>query len=121
MVEGCTRRPSPHDYEFAMDKLKNSACSRNSPTTRDFRSSSEQLRRLFSLARSTCGAVQNVLSLLFLVLGSVSCRRYLPCHGSALPTAPQALGILPAQRAFSIFYEADRLQRGTGCFSRGRR
>ena len=59
-------------------------------STRDFRSSSEQLRRLFSLARSTCGAVQNALSLLFLVLRSVSCRCYLPCHGSALPTAPQA-------------------------------
>ena len=34
-------------------------------STRDCRSSSEQLRRLFSLARSTCGAVQNILSLLF--------------------------------------------------------
>src|SRR5258707_595891 len=59
-------------------------------STRDCRSSSEQLRRLFSLTRSTCGAVQNTLSLLFLVLRPVSCRRYLPCHGSALPTAPQA-------------------------------
>ena len=54
-------------------------------STRDCRSSSEQLRRLFSLARSTCGAVQNILSLLFLVLRSVSCRRYLPCHGRGRP------------------------------------
>ena len=72
-------------------------------STRDCRSSSEQLRRLFSLARSTCGAVQNILSLLFLVLRSVSCRRYLPCHGSALPTAPQAHGdVRFARCAFSI-------------------
>jgi hypothetical protein len=70
-------------------------------STRHCRSSSEQLRRLFSLARSTCGAVQNILSLLFLVLRSVSCRRYLPCHGSALPTAPQAHGdVRLVRRAF---------------------
>src|SRR5207253_449136 len=70
-------------------------------STRDCRSSSEQLRRLFSLVRSTCGAVQDILSLLFLVLRSVSCRRYLPCHGSALPTAPQAHGdVRLALRAF---------------------
>jgi hypothetical protein len=64
-LSGIVERVAYFNEETGFAVLRGDGVRVESISTRDFRSSSEQLRRLFSLARSTCGAVQNILSLLF--------------------------------------------------------